>query len=103
MLWWVITERMQMVELISSLFFISLFLFIFIFFLLFLFLGVGKWGIQERGNADSSVIERRTPDRKVAGSSPDRSGGRIFFSKVNFLVLTLITVFHPPYCYRSST
>ena len=33
----------------------------------------------------SVVIVRRTRDRKVAGSSPGRSGGSIFFSKVNFL------------------
>ena len=38
------------------------------------------------GSRDSSVvIQHRTRDRKVAGSSPGRSGGRIFFSKVNFL------------------
>ena len=30
-------------------------------------------------------LERRTRDRKVPGSSPGRSGGRIFFSRVNFL------------------
>ena len=30
-------------------------------------------------------IERRFRDRKVAGSSPRRSGGRIFFSRVNFV------------------
>ena len=30
-------------------------------------------------------LERRTRDRKVAGSSPGRSGVRIFFSRVNFL------------------
>ena len=29
-------------------------------------------------------LERRTRDRKVAGSNPCRSGGRIFFSRVNF-------------------
>ena len=28
----------------------------------------------------SSVAERRTPERKVSGSSPDRIGGRIFFA-----------------------
>ena len=46
---------------------------------------MGKGGIQQRGNADSSVIERRTPDRKVAGSSPGRSGGRMFFSWASLL------------------
>ena len=30
-------------------------------------------------------LERRTRDRKVAGSNPCRSDGRIFFSRVNFL------------------
>ena len=30
-------------------------------------------------------LERRISDCKVAGSSPGRSGGRIFFSRVNFL------------------
>ena len=30
-------------------------------------------------------LERRTLDRNVAGSNPSWSGGRIFFSRVNFL------------------
>ena len=30
-------------------------------------------------------LERRTRDRKVAGSNPRRSGGRNFFSRVYFL------------------
>ena len=30
-------------------------------------------------------LERRTLDRNVAGSNPCWSGGRIFFSRVNFL------------------
>ena len=35
-------------------------------------------------------------DRKVASWSPGRSGGRIFFSRANFCVLTLIRCpFHP--------
>ena len=43
------------------------------------------------GSGDSSVagiaqwLDRRTHDRKVAGSNPCWSGGRIFFSRVNFL------------------
>ena len=37
------------------------------------------------GIGDSSVMERRPRNRNVAGSSPGRSGGRIFFSRVNFL------------------
>ena len=35
-------------------------------------------GIAER-------LDRRALDQKVAGSSPGQSGGRIFFSMVNFL------------------
>ena len=35
------------------------------------------------GSGDSSVV--RAPDQKVAGSNPCWSGGRIFFSRVNFL------------------
>ena len=39
-----------------------------------------------RVSGDSSVVtESRTRDRKVPGPSPGRSGGRIFFSRVNFL------------------
>ena len=34
-------------------------------------------------------LERRTRDRKVAGSSPGRSGRRIFFSRANFSCLLL--------------
>ena len=30
-------------------------------------------------------LERQTRDRKVASSNPGRSGGRIFFSRVNFV------------------
>ena len=30
-------------------------------------------------------LERRTRDRKIASSNPDRSGRRIFFSRVNFV------------------
>ena len=41
-------------------------------------------------------FERRTRDRKVPGSSPGRSGGRIFFSGVNFLCWLLFRYpFHP--------
>ena len=32
------------------------------------------------------MVERRTRDRKVAGSIPGRGGGRIFFSRVIFVV-----------------
>ena len=41
-------------------------------------------------------IERRFRDHKVAGSSPCRSGGRIFFSRVNFVCWLLFRYpFHP--------
>ena len=33
----------------------------------------------------TEVVERRTYDRKVASSNQGRSGGRIFFSRMNFL------------------
>ena len=47
----------------------------FLFFLVYVFYGTGvaQW------------LERRTRDRKVVGSNPDRSGGRIFFTRVHFL------------------
>ena len=34
---------------------------------------------------DSSLVDRRTRDQKVASLNPGRSGGRIFFSRVNFV------------------
>ena len=41
-------------------------------------------------------LERRTRDRKVAGSNLCRSGGRIFFSRVSFLCWLLFWCpFHP--------
>ena len=41
-------------------------------------------------------LERRTRDRKVAGSNPCRRGGRILFSRVNFLCWLLLWYpFHP--------
>ena len=41
-------------------------------------------------------LECRTGDRKVPGSSPGRSGGRIFFSRVSFLCWLLFRYpFHP--------
>ena len=43
-------------------------------------MGISRW------------LERRTRERKVGGSSPGRSGGRIFFSRVKFFVLTFISV-----------
>ena len=41
--------------------------------------------ITSRETGTARWLERRVCDRKVAGSSPGRSGGRIFFSGVNFL------------------
>ena len=38
-----------------------------------------------RGAGIAQWLERRIRDRKVAGSNPCWSGGRIFFSRVNFL------------------
>ena len=48
-------------------------------------------------------IERRTRGRKVAGSSPSRSGGRIVFSRVNFLCRLFFSVSVSSPCYLSST
>ena len=36
------------------------------------------------GSQDTVWLERRTLDRKVASSNPGRSGGRIFFPRLNF-------------------
>ena len=49
-------------------------------------------------------LERRTRDRKVASSNPGRSGGRIFFFRVNFVFwLSVFFGVRPPPCYRSGT
>ena len=40
---------------------------------------------DRQGAVIAQWLERRTRDRKVAGSNPCRSGGKIFFSRVNFL------------------
>ena len=37
------------------------------------------------GSPDSSLVECRTHDSKVASLNPGRSGGRIFFSRVKFV------------------
>ena len=37
------------------------------------------------GGWDSLMVEHRTRDRKVAGANPGRSGGKIFFVRVNFV------------------
>ena len=41
-------------------------------------------------------LERRTRGRKVASSNPGRSGGRIFFSRVNFVCWLLFHVRFTP-------
>ena len=41
-------------------------------------------------------LECRTRDRKVASSNPGRSGGRIFFSRVNFMCWLLFGVRSTP-------
>ena len=49
-------------------------------------------------------LERRTRDRKAASSNPGRSGGRIFFYRVNLVCLTLIRCpFHPRVTAKSRT
>ena len=37
------------------------------------------------GSRDTLLLKHRTRDLKVASSNPGRNGGRIFFSKVNFV------------------
>ena len=46
---------------------------------------MGHHQADERGAGIAQWLERRTRDRKVAGSNPCRSAGRIFFSRVSFL------------------
>ena len=53
--------------------------------------------VCKEGARIAQWLERRTRDRKVVGSSPHRSGGINFLSRVN------ISEFVPPTCYRSST
>ena len=53
------------------------------------------WPVH-RGAGIAQRLERRTRDRKVAGSNPCWSGGIIFFSRVNFLCWLLFRYpFHP--------
>ena len=48
------------------------------------------------GSGITQWLERRTRDWKVAGSNTCRSGGRVFFSRVNFLWWLLFRYpFHP--------
>ena len=48
------------------------------------------------GSRASMLVERRTRDRKVASSNPGRSGGRIFFSRDNFVCWLLFGVRSTP-------
>ena len=45
-----------------------------------------------KGAGIACWLERWTRDRKVASSNPGRSGGRIFFSRVNFMCYLLFSV-----------
>ena len=47
-------------------------------------------------NVIACWLERRTRDRKVASSNPGRNGGRIFFSRVNFVCWLLFGVRSTP-------
>ena len=80
--------------------FFSYFHFFFFFFFFFFFLNMQVRNTEDR---DNSNAERRTPDRRVSGSSPGMSGGSQFSSPRQLSVLTLISVSDPPPCYRSST
>ena len=60
-----------------------------------------KWVVMGAGIAQ--WLEHRTRDWKVAGSNPCWNGGRIFFSRVDFLCWLFISVSVPPPCYHSST
>ena len=60
------------------------------------------WSLTARQGRQTSLksgyraaVERQTPDWSVAGLIPCKSGGRIFFSMVNFLCW-LISLFIPP-------
>ena len=58
--------------------------------------GAGGRGGIHRGAGIAQCLERRTRDRKVAGSNPCWSCGRVFFSRVNFLCWLLFRYpFHP--------
>ena len=45
-----------------------------------------------KGAGIACWLKRRTRELKVASSNPDRSGGRIFFARVNFVCLHLFAV-----------
>ena len=56
------------------------------------------------GSGDSSVVERRTHDRKVAGSSAGWQAGRQnFLLQGHLSVPTLISVSVLPTCHRNRT
>ena len=42
------------------------------------------------------VVKRRTRDRKVASSNPGRSGGNVFFYRVDFVCRVLFGVLSSP-------
>ena len=55
-----------------------------------------KLAVSARGAGIAQWLEHRTRDWKVAGSNPCWNGGRIFFSRVNFLCWLLFRYpFHP--------
>ena len=56
----------------------------------------GNRAIRTRGAGIAQWLEHRTRDWKVAGSNPCWNGGRIFFSRVDFLCWLLFRYpFHP--------
>ena len=58
-----------------------------------LYAALASWML---GAGTAQWIECQTRDRKVAGSTPCRSGGEIFFSRVNFMCWLLFRYpFHP--------
>ena len=57
--------------------------------------------MRTREQGRSSVVECRNCDLKAAGPIPGKSSGRIFFSRVSFFVLTLLSVPFPLLCYHS--
>ena len=48
------------------------------------------------GSRESLLVQRQTRSRRIASSSPGRSGGRIFFSRVNFVCWFLFGVRSTP-------
>ena len=56
----------------------------------------GSWGGHSSVSWDSLLAKHWTHYRKVASSNPGRSGGRIFFSQVNFVCWLLFGVRSTP-------